>query len=83
MLTDTDGNKSLTHTFAIIAFAVVVLKFLASGVSISIASHSFSFGTIDALSIAALLTPTFGAYVARRYPASVSDAGSKPNDGGA
>jgi hypothetical protein len=70
---------------------VVLLKVLLNGASITIASHSYSFGTIDALTIGALLAPTLGAYTARRWnssdpvvPVATGDsAGSKPNDGAA
>lgn len=82
---DTSGNKSLTATVAVIGFAVVMLKVLLNGASIG----SLSFGTIDSLSIAAILGPTLGTYTARRWgtPASQiapgGDPGSKPGDGAA
>ena len=82
---DSSGNRSLTATLAIVGFGVVMLKVLLSGGSVG----SVSFGTIDSLSIAAILGPTLGTYTARRWgnPASQTppedDPGSKPSDGGA
>lgn len=82
-LTDTSGNKSLTATVAVIGFTVVMVKFLLSGASIG----SVSFGSIDSLSIAAVLGPILGTYTARRWGSPIGsqaeDPGSKPNDGGA
>lgn len=60
---DTSGNKSLTATIAVIGFTVVMLKVLLNGGSIG----SLSFGTIDSMSIAAILGPTLGTYMARRW----------------
>lgn len=83
-ITDTSGNKSLTATMAVIGFGVVMLKVLLSGASVG----SLSFGTIDSLSIAAILGPILGTYTARRWgdPAPTAppeDPGSKPSDGAA
>lgn len=78
---DTSGNRSMTATLAYVAFAIVMLKFLLNGMTVG----AWSFGTIDAASIAAVLTPTLGAYTARRWGApavtSTSNFGSKSNDG--
>jgi len=82
---DSSGNRSLTATITVIGFAVVMLKVLISGASIG----SVSFGTIDSLSIAAILGPILGTYTARRWgsPANqdppLESAGSKPGDGAA
>lgn len=84
LLNDSTGNKSLTHTLSVVAFIVVMVKVIVGGASIVIGSFSYSFGTIDSLSIAAILGPVLGAYVARRYTetnAPQEDSGSKPNDG--
>jgi len=68
MFKDSTGRKSLTVTLSIISFAVVMLKTLFSGASISIEGlFSYSFGTIGADEIAALLTPVLGTYAFRRY----------------
>lgn len=88
-ITDTSGNKSLTATLAFVGFSVVMLKLLLSGASISVGSFSYQFGSIDAASIAAVLTPVLGTYTARRWgspapstpPPSDEDAGSKPHGG--
>lgn len=50
-------------TVAIASVAVVLFKFLISGVTLG----TTNLGTIDGLTIAAVLTPTLGAYVARKY----------------
>lgn len=72
---DTSGNKSLTATMAMIGFAVVMVKVLLSGGSVG----PVSFGTIDSLSIAAILTPILGTYTARRWGQGLPEA--KPTDG--
>lgn len=64
---NTAGKDDAMFTFSFIAFVVVVAKFLLANVSITVATHSYNFGSVDAASIAALLTPTLGAYVARRH----------------
>ena len=66
-LKDSDGSKSLTATCAIIAFVVVLIKFLFSGAEISLSGFSYSFGFIGSDEIAALLGTTLGTYSIRRY----------------
>jgi|HubBroStandDraft_2_1064218.scaffolds.fasta_scaffold356608_2 hypothetical protein len=62
------GKPDAMLTFAILAFAISALKFLASGLVLElVAGKTVNLGTVDAASIAALLTPTLGAYVARRH----------------
>lgn len=87
---DSNGNKSLTATMAYVSFAVVMLKVLLSGASISLGSFSYSFGAIDALMIGAIFGPILGTYTARRWndPSPPDqdqnvdvDGGSKPSDG--
>jgi len=65
---DTSGNKSLTATLAVIGFAVVMVKVLLNGGSVG----ELSFGTIDSLSIAAILGPILGTYTARRWGTSAN-----------
>lgn len=67
MLKNSAGKKDAMLTFAVIAFVVVIMKFIVSGFAISIAGHDINFGDAEAGAIAALLTPTLGAYVARRH----------------
>lgn len=85
MIKDSSGNKSLTATLAVIGFGVVMLKVLLSGATVG----SVAFGTIDSLSIAAVLGPVLGTYTARRWGTTApqdppdESAGSKPSDGAA
>lgn len=60
---DSAGNRSLTATITYIAFIVVMVKVLFNNASIG----SLNFGSIDSLSIAAILTPVLGSYTARRW----------------
>jgi hypothetical protein len=53
-------------TFSVIGFAVVISKFLVSGSSIKLMGYDVTFGTCDAASIGAILTPTLVVYAARR-----------------
>lgn len=85
MIRDSSGNRSLTATLTVIGFGVVMLKVLLSGVIVG----SVAFGTIDSLSIAAILGPILGAYTARRWgttaPQDPPDeaTGSNPSGGAA
>ncbi len=45
MLRDSSGNKSLTHTITVVAFAVVMVKLLLNGASMSIASPNLKAGS--------------------------------------
>lgn len=67
MIKNSSGKKDAILTFAVVGFAFCLIKLLLAGVTIAIAGHTFDCGTIDGSSIAAILTPTLGAYVARRY----------------
>lgn len=60
---NTDGKPDAVLTMTMMAFLTVLFKVLLSGVSVGV----YVFGGIDAGTIAALLTPTLGAYVARKY----------------
>lgn len=82
-ITDTSGKKSLTATLAVVSFAVVMVKVLLSGASVSFGSSTYSFGTIDGMTIGAIFGPILGSYTARRWGADIQDAGGKPGDGAA
>lgn len=60
---NTEGKRDAVLTMTFMGFVVVLLKFLMAGVTL----FGFSAGEVDASMIAAILTPTLGAYVARRY----------------
>lgn len=63
MVRNSEGKRDAVLTMTLVGFAVILLKFLLAGVTVG----SFTFGDVDATVIGALLTPTMGAYVARRY----------------
>lgn len=67
MLKNSSGKKDAVLTMAVVGFAFVLLKMLLVGVSLHLGERSVNFGTIDGSTIAAILTPTLGAYVGRRY----------------
>lgn len=67
MLKNASGRKDAVLTMAVAGFAVVLVKVLLVGVTLSLGGKEIGFGTIDGPTIAAILTPTLGAYVARRY----------------
>lgn len=54
-------------TFSVAAFVTVVVKLLLGGITLTLGAKVFTVASIDASQIGALLTPTLGAYVARRY----------------
>ena len=65
---NTAGKKDAVLTMAWAGFMVVLAKVLLSGLVIEIAdAKTITLGTIDGSVIAAILTPTLGAYIARRY----------------
>lgn len=64
---NSDGKKDAVLTMAFMGFIVVLVKILIGGVSIKLANHDVSLGVIDAATVGAVLTPTLGAYVARKY----------------
>lgn len=67
MIKNSAGKKDAMLTFALVAFVTVVLKVLVSGFTLNVSGHDVNFGDVDGAAIAALLTPTLGAYVARRH----------------
>jgi hypothetical protein len=64
---NTKGNRDAVLTFATIGFLSVILKVLFGGSVFEICGYTLNFGPIDATTIGAILTPTLGAYVARRW----------------
>jgi hypothetical protein len=64
---NTSGKQDAMLTFSVAGLLVVLGKVLLAGVTLQIAGHEVGFGTIDGTVIAAILTPTLGAYVGRRY----------------
>lgn len=57
------GKADTMLTLAVVSVLAVLGKFLLNGVAIG----SVTLGTVDAGLVAAMLTPTLGAYVARKY----------------
>ncbi|MHB8407932.1 MAG: hypothetical protein ACYDHY_07600 [Acidiferrobacterales bacterium] len=64
---NTKGRPDSMLTISLLGFAVVLFKFILSGVTMTLFGHEVNFGTVDAATVAAILTPTLGSYVARRY----------------
>lgn len=63
------GSPDAMLTLGVISLGVVLVKFFLSEVSIG----PLVFGQLDGLVVAAILTPTLGAYVARRYSDTKKD----------
>lgn len=63
-------------TLAVYSVAAVVLKFLFSDMTFG----AVTFGDLDASVIAALLTPTLGAYAARKHRSPPEDAQPKESN---
>ena len=66
-LKDSTGQKSVTVTLAIIAFTIVMLKVIFSGARVAAGNFTYTFGTIGAEEIAAILGTTLGTYAFRRH----------------
>lgn len=64
---NTDGKPDAVLTLTLWGFIVVIVKVLLAGTVLTLKSISYKMGDIDAATIAAVLTPTLGAYVGRRY----------------
>mgnify|MGYP001574381965 CR=1 FL=1 len=65
---NTAGKPDAVLTMTIMTLVVVLIKYFFADTGIEVAAgHSIKFGTADSGAIAALLTPTLGAYVMRRY----------------
>ena len=64
---NTRGKPDSMLTISMLGFAVVLFKFILSGVNVTLFGYNVNFGTVDAATVAAILTPTLGSYVARRY----------------
>lgn len=64
---NTSGKEDAMLTLAVIGFVIVVAKLLLAGNSIMISGDVYNFGALSAAEIAAILTPTLGAYVTRRH----------------
>ena len=62
-----EGEPDTMLSFAIVAFAIVCFKVLFGGMTFHIGTQVFALSTIDPTMVGALLTPTLGAYVIRRY----------------
>lgn len=60
---NTENKPDAMLSLGVIALGVILVKFFLSEITIG----SVTFGQLDALVIASILTPTLGAYVARRH----------------
>lgn len=77
-LKNSDGEKSMTATMSIVAFIVVMLKFLLNGSVVQLGSFTYAFGSIGATEIAAVLSPILGTYAVRRYTETRYGGGGDP-----
>lgn len=64
MLRDSQNEKSFMVTISIVAIFFVLVKLILSGVTIE---GYISFDELDSGLVAAILTPTLGAYAFRRH----------------
>ena len=64
---NTDGKRDAVLTLTLIGFIVIMIKLLLADTVITFNGDTYKFGELSAAIIAAVLTPTLGAYVSRRY----------------
>jgi len=64
---NSEGKKDAVLTMALAGFSVVCIKVLFAGAIFDLGVRTITIGTIDAATVAAILTPTLGAYVSRKY----------------
>lgn len=67
------GKEDAMLTLGVASLAIVLLKFFLSEMSIG----PIVFGQLDGSVVAAILTPTLGAYVMRRFTDSKKDQDEK------
>lgn len=67
------GKEDTMLTLAVMSVLTVLGKFVINGIEVG----SINLGSIDAGLVAALLTPTLGAYVARKYSDSPDKKATK------
>lgn len=60
-------KPSATLTFSVYALIICLGKFMLNGVEVDIMGKVFKFGMIDSGLIAAVLTPTLGAYTLKKF----------------
>lgn len=75
---NSDSKPDAMLTLGVVSLGVVLLKFFLSEMSFG----TIVFGQLDGMVVAAILTPTLGAYVARRYTdanAPKGDSNDKQN----
>ncbi len=75
-VTNTEGKPDSMLTLAIVSLGVILVKFLLSEVSFG----PIIFGQLDGTVVAAILTPTLGAYVARRHSDNVTQQNKDKNE---
>lgn len=75
-LKNSDGKEDSMLTLGVVSLGVVLMKFFLSDMSFG----PVVFGQLDGMVVAAILTPTLGAYVARRYTDKGSKGKEKNND---
>lgn len=71
MVRNSRGRPDALLTFAAGSVAVVLVKVLLNGVDVA----GWTFGTIDAALVGAVLIPTLGAYTTKRVAGGKSDQG--------
>ena len=64
---NSSGQPDTMLTFSWVAFVVVLFKVIFGGMSFKLGQQNIAIAVIDPATIGALLTPTLGAYVIRRY----------------
>ncbi len=76
---NSQGNPDAMLTLGVISLAVILLKLIISEITVG----PVAFGQLDAGVVAAILTPTLSAYVARRFTDNIKskdkDTNDKPN----
>ena len=64
-----DGQEDAVLSMAWLGFLVIIFRVLMSGLEIKVYGQMLKFSPVDAGLVAAILTPTLGAYVAHHYSA--------------
>lgn len=73
---NSQGNPDAMLTLGVYSLAVILLKFLGSEMTFG----PVTFGQLDGSVVAAILAPTLGAYVARRYTDTLNTKDKSKDD---
>jgi len=80
---NTEGKRDAMLSMSVWGFFIILIKVLVGGITFQVAGKDICLGQVDAAVIGAILTPTLGAYVTRRYTDVKYSKAKKEEENGA